>query len=159
MPSRKWRSDPANRVVPISDERGILTTRFQPSAKPAIPVTEIKATLTEVNGNLEETGEETIILETNPQSWGSEQNLVDHWINDPALESVHTRIWRDPNGFFLIADQQTQLGTLVNFSPIPPDGVTLMHGDIIQIGDIRYRFLENTPRSSWQAEVQPYNYS
>lgn len=61
-------------------------------------------------------------------------------LTDPSLDALHTRILRDENGVFKIADEGSIAGTWVNYAPISSKAVQLHHGDTIHIGRICFKF-------------------
>jgi pSer/pThr/pTyr-binding forkhead associated (FHA) protein len=58
---------------------------------------------------------------------------------DSELESEHVRITRQPNGQYLIEDNRTRIGTLVNSQPIQGP-VPLRDGDLVKLGTNIVRF-------------------
>jgi hypothetical protein len=58
---------------------------------------------------------------------------------DSELEPEHARITRQPNGQYLIEDNRTQIGTLVNSQPIHGP-IVLRDGDLVKLGTNIVRF-------------------
>jgi len=58
---------------------------------------------------------------------------------DSELEPEHTRITRQPHGQYLIEDNRTRIGTLVNSQPIH-GAVALRDGDLVKLGTNIVRF-------------------
>ncbi len=74
-----------------------------------------------------------------------ESRILVH-LDDPSVSGLHARIIRLANGDYIIKDQGSTAGTWVNYSLISDDGHILMHGDIISLGRVQYRFtLTNQP--------------
>ena len=106
---------------------------------------------------LEETDDPPILLGETPVSWGKGRDSVIIWIDDEALAEVHCTIAQNDTGAFMVTDNRTELGTWVNYQPVPPEGKVLQSGDLIQVGDFMYRF-EEAPRSdARKVTIIPYN--
>jgi hypothetical protein len=59
---------------------------------------------------------------------------------------LHARLKRTDGGDFLLFDNNTVAGTWVNYDPISKDGCVLRHGDVVNFGQLMYRFsLKNPP--------------
>ena len=66
-------------------------------------------------------------------------------LDDPSISSVHARIRATEDGGYLLMDAQSLAGTWVNYEPIPREGYRLMHGDMVNFGQLKYRFMLRTP--------------
>ena len=75
-------------------------------------------------------------------------------IDDPSLDGLHARLVLDPAGAFLITDQGSVAGTLVNYLPVSPAGQALQDGDLVYLGRVGFRFTEQTPRRVRKIFVQ-----
>ncbi len=71
---------------------------------------------------------------------GSDSNLCQLVIADPALDPQHAQLIQDENDEFKLIDLNTTAGTWVNFEPIGIEGVSLVHGDLVHLGSQVYRF-------------------
>jgi hypothetical protein len=68
--------------------------------------------------------------------------VLDH----PSIAALHARIRQMDGDGFLLLDNATVAGTWVNYEPIPKDGRSLKHGDVVHFGQLMYRFtLKKTP--------------
>jgi hypothetical protein len=77
---------------------------------------------------------------------GSDPRQADCILDEPAVNGLHVRITRTAEGRYIICDAGSESGTWVNYVLIPPEGVTLEHGDTIQFGRETFRFeLKNPP--------------
>lgn len=66
-------------------------------------------------------------------------------LDDPSLSPLHARLRHDDQGFLLL-DQNSVAGTWVDYEPICREGRVLKHGDVINFGQLTYRFvLTKTP--------------
>ncbi len=93
--------------------------------------------------------EKEIVLGTDPVQC----TLV---MDDPSLSSVHARIRQTDDGGYLLQDNNSIGGTWVNYEPVQRDGYRLKHGDMVNFGQLAYRFMLKTPppKSSPKVIVQ-----
>ncbi|MCL4270483.1 MAG: FHA domain-containing protein [Anaerolineales bacterium] len=77
-------------------------------------------------------------------------------MDDPSLSSVHARIRQTDDGGYLLQDNNSIGGTWVNYEPVQRDGYRLKHGDMVNFGQLAYRFMLKTPppKSSPKVIVQ-----
>jgi len=66
-------------------------------------------------------------------------------INDPSVSLVHARLRQTDDGGFLLLDSGSISGTWVNYEPIPREGYRLAHGDMVNFGQLTYRFTLRVP--------------
>jgi hypothetical protein len=114
---------PARRPVP----------RPQPKGKAFLEVLE--------SGGGGEEREEIEIL-TARVRLGRDPEAADVIFPDRSVSRLHARIEEatSPEGGFRIYDEKSTSGTWLNFEPIPPEGETLNHGDVINLGRVQVRF-------------------
>ena len=67
---------------------------------------------------------------------------------------LHTRVQLTPEGDFRILDAGSVAGTWVNYAPVPPQGLLLKHGDLVQIGRESFRFQLARPPEESQLKVE-----
>ncbi len=60
--------------------------------------------------------------------------------DDPSVDALHSRMIRDPKGFYRLFDENSTAGTWVNYAPTPKEGTRLEHGDLIHIGRVGFRY-------------------
>jgi hypothetical protein len=85
-------------------------------------------------------GEPEIIFGTDPVQ-------CTYILDDASIASVHARLrMTDDNGYLLL-DNNSVGGTWVNYDFIPPEGYRLKHGDMVNFGQLMYRFMLKTPPS------------
>ncbi len=87
--------------------------------------------------------------------FGSDPETAQIVVDDPAVEAVHARLWRDAQGVFYIADIDSVAGTWLNYSPVSPDGTRLTHGDLLHIARNGFRFTESQNGNRHQPQVTP----
>lgn len=78
-------------------------------------------------------------------------------LDDPSLSPVHARIRQTDDGGYLLLDNNSIGGTWVNYEPVQREGYRLAHGDMVNFGQLAYRFMLKTPppKSSPKVTVQP----
>jgi hypothetical protein len=106
--------------------------------------------------NMKPVGDPPILLDKGHIHFGSDRQKATIWIEDDTLEGLHCTIGLREDGSYTITDHHSVLGTWVNFTAISTESVLLQHGDVIQVGDMAYRYQENPPRRTGTVEVKPY---
>jgi pSer/pThr/pTyr-binding forkhead associated (FHA) protein len=66
-------------------------------------------------------------------------------MDDPSISSVHARLRLTDDGGFLLQDNNSIAGTWVNYEPIPREGYRLVHGDMVNFGQLKYCFTLTVP--------------
>jgi hypothetical protein len=66
-------------------------------------------------------------------------------LDDPSISSVHARLRLTDDGGYLLLDNGSVGGTWVNYEPVRREGYRLMHGDMVNFGQLSYRFMLKTP--------------
>ena len=92
-------------------------------------------------------GADTVALGSDPQ----QSTLV---IDDPSVDGLHARLTLTENGFRLV-DAGSTAGTWVNYAPIPTEGFTLVHGDLVHLGRSGFRFTLRNGSHRHKPTVQP----
>jgi hypothetical protein len=116
-----------------------------------------QAGLKAINADLDPLDEPPIRLSEKPLSWGRDQEQASIWTDDPAVDDLHCRLWWGDDHCYHLADNHSAAGTWVNFTEVDAEGRTLNHGDLIQIGNLFYKYEENPPRELRKIEVLSYN--
>lgn len=86
-----------------------------------------------------------IPLTSNNITLGSDAQQAFVPIDDPAVEPIHARLWRDQEGIFRLADENSVAGTWINYAPVSKGGSRIENGDLIHIGQAGFRFTINKP--------------
>jgi hypothetical protein len=76
-------------------------------------------------------------------------------LKDPAVEPLHTRVWRDEKGKFWIADMGSVAGTWLNYAPVSGSGSPLEHGDLVHVAKRGFRFTLSRPTRPRRTVVTP----
>lgn len=66
-------------------------------------------------------------------------------LDDPSVSSVHARLRMTDDGGYLLLDNASIGGTWVNYEPVRREGCRLTHGDMVNFGQLSYRFMLKTP--------------
>lgn len=163
---RRAQTDPLTQPIPVlaqepvpapeakkPKKRRILSKKTEPASKSGV---DAAASLIRLNpdGQFAEVApipmaEKEIVLGTDPVQC----TLV---LDDPSLSAVHARIRQTDDGGYLLLDNNSIGGTWVNYEPVQRDGVRLMHGDMVNFGQLAYRFMHKSPppKSSPKVVVQ-----
>lgn len=78
-------------------------------------------------------------------TFGSDPNQSTIVLSDPSVAALHARLIHEGEQVFCISDQESVAGTWVNYTPVPPNGTALEHGDLIHIGRASFRFTLRKP--------------
>ena len=76
-------------------------------------------------------------------------------LDDPSVEPLHARMWRDEEGKFHIEDTGTVAGTWLNYSSVHEASDALEHGDLIHIAKVGYRFTLSRPTTPRKPIITP----
>ena len=120
------------------------------------PEPAFQASLQLLGKNMKSVGDPPILLDKGQIHFGSDRQKASIWIEDDTLEGLHCTISLREDGSYAITDHHSVLGTWLNFTAISTEPVLLQHGDVIQVGDVAYRYQENPPRRTGTVEVKPY---
>ncbi len=88
-------------------------------------------------------------------TFGSDTKQAVIALNDPSVEPLHARLWRDDSGTFYLEDSGSVAGTWVNYTSAAEGGTALEHGDLIHIAKIGYRFTLSKPNKVRKPVVIP----
>jgi len=86
---------------------------------------------------------------------GSDRKKSDYVLVHPSVSQRHSRIFKDADGNYRIADAGSSSGTWVNYAPVSTRGVSLEHGDLVQFGRLAYIF-EVHGAAPKRVQVLPY---
>ena len=67
---------------------------------------------------------------------GSDKDISQILLNDPAIQGQHALIQKTENGMFVITDLNTIAGTWLNYEQVTVPQTEIKHGDNIHIGDV-----------------------
>ncbi len=154
---RAARQDPVTQPVPVRTKepapqpkllerlsRRISTPRISWPARTR-PVTDPYAYIVRINEAGEPLTESQSPVTVSELTFGSDVRQAVVVLDDPAVEPLHARLWRDDEGGFHLEDNGTIAGTWINYAPVPAGGGQVLHGDLIHIGKIGFRFTLSRP--------------
>jgi len=72
--------------------------------------------------------------------FGADPTQCTQMMDDPSISPIHARLRLTEDGIFLLLDSGSTAGTWVNYDPIPREGYRLAHGDMVNFGQLMYRF-------------------
>ncbi len=119
------------------------------SPKKAVPVSrsvvEAAASFIRVNADGVPAVAAPIPLIEKEITFGTDPVQCTQILDDPSVSSLHARLRQTEDGGYLLLDNNSVAGTWVNFEPIPREGYRLMHGDMVNFGQLSYRFTLRVP--------------
>lgn len=77
--------------------------------------------------------------------FGTDPVQCSNILDDPSISATHAGIRATDDGGYLLQDFQSIAGTWINYEPVPREGCRLEHGDMVNFGQIRFRFMLRTP--------------
>lgn len=86
--------------------------------------------------------------------FGTDPVQCTHILDDPSVSPVHARIRLTDDGGYLLQDNNSVAGTWVNYEPVQRDGYRLAHGDMVNFGQLTYRFMLKTPPPSRPPKIR-----
>lgn len=90
-------------------------------------------------------GGTVIPLEADEIVIGSDPSQAQVVLPGPGIAPQHARLNRTQAGSYMIGDLHSVAGTWVNFAQVSPEGLTLMHGDLVHFGQNGYIFSLRQP--------------
>ena len=78
-------------------------------------------------------------------TFGTDPVQCNQILDDPSISSIHARLRQTDKGGYLLQDNNSIAGTWVNYEPVLREGYRLMHGDMINFGQVTYRFMLKAP--------------
>jgi hypothetical protein len=76
-------------------------------------------------------------------------------LDDASISSVHARLRITDDGGYLLIDNNSVGGTWVNYDAIPHEGYRLRHGDMVNFGQLTYRFMLRMPTKNAAPKITP----
>lgn len=137
QPSPAERKDPVTQPVKIRQEKGKAAFK---NSKPFPSGGARSSMLIQVNVDPSSGIGYDVPIGDRRFTIGSDRYIADVVVRAEGVAPRHTLIWRDKTGHCFAANAVKDVVTRVNGQPVPEDGVRLETGDLIQLGDITYRF-------------------
>jgi pSer/pThr/pTyr-binding forkhead associated (FHA) protein len=80
-------------------------------------------------------------------TFGTDPVQASYVLDDPSISALHARLRQTRAGDFLLVDQNSVAGTWVNYDAVGREGQTLQHGDVVNFGNLHFRFtLQKAPK-------------
>ncbi|NWF63486.1 MAG: FHA domain-containing protein [Chloroflexi bacterium] len=163
---RRVQSDPLTQPIPILKQEvsaEIKEKRPRRQSKPKKTKTtksakmEAEASLIRIQADEQFAAVPPIPLNGSEVIIGTDPVQCTQILDDPSISSAHARIRATEDGGYLLQDTQSLAGTWVNFELIPREGYRLAHGDMVNFGQLRYRFILRTPPPPRAPRITPVN--
>ena len=154
--AREKRTDPLTQPVPIRQE----IPRSSPVKYDNYPKTSgqvVSAWLVPLNEHFEVIRSKAIPLNQPELIIGRDEKKAGLVIPSAAMAGVHARLKNKNNGEFWLADNGSEAGTWVNFTPVSTQGMRLQHGDLIHFARNAYRFELINPPEDREPQLISYN--
>jgi len=161
--SRRRKTDPVTQPVPIQQaeppsKRKDSRKGRQASRLPWMRVDRLQnapAHFVQLGKNGEPLTGHPIPLLGDEITFGTDPIQSAYVLDHPSIAALHARLKRTDNGDFLLTDNGTVAGTWVNFEPIPKEGRILKHGDVVNFGQLTYRFALRKPPADSEPNIIP----
>ena len=162
---RRAQSDPLTQPLPVMKESAPAAKEKKPRRLPKLkkekqaksPEVDASASLVRLNPDGQYAAVPPIPMNGKEVILGTDPVQCTLILDDPSISSVHARIRATDDGGYLLQDVQSLAGTWVNFEPIPREGYRLEHGDMVNFGQLKYRFMLRTPPPPRIPKVIPVN--
>jgi FHA domain len=136
-------------VVPLAATSAVKTKRRAAISKKATADAKSRAvamaSLIRINAEGQVLPVTPIALVEQEIIFGTDPAQCTQILDDPSVSLVHARLRQTEDGGFLLLDNGSVAGTWVNFEPIPREGYRLAHGDMVNFGQLIYRFILRVP--------------
>jgi len=154
--AREKRTDPLTQPVAIRQE----IPRSGPVKYNSYPKTSgqaVSAWLVPLNERFEVIRSKAIPLNQPELIIGRDEKKAGLVIPSAAMAGVHARLTHDSKGEFWLADNGSEAGTWVNYTPVSTQGMRLQHGDLIHFARNAYRFELINPPEDREPQLISYN--
>jgi hypothetical protein len=88
-------------------------------------------------------------------TFGTDPVEAMHVLDHPSIAALHARIRQKDGNEFQLFDNGTVAGTWVNYEPVPQNGCILKHGDVVNFGQLMYRFSLKNPPAEPEPKIIP----
>jgi hypothetical protein len=98
-----------------------------------------------------------IPLTGSEMTFGTDPTQATHVLDHPSISALHARLRLTEEGAFLLSDQNSIAGTWVNYTATPKEGRVLKHGDMVNFGQLTYRFVVTKPPATPKPAITPHS--
>ncbi len=150
-------------TVPLSAATGVKTQRRAVITRKTTPETKPKAadataSFLRINAEGQVLPVTPIPLAEQEIIFGTDPTQCNQILDDLSISPVHARLRLTEDGGFLLLDNSSIAGTWVNYEPIPREGCRLAHGDMVNFGQLMYRFTLRMPPVVSKPKVTVQNF-
>jgi pSer/pThr/pTyr-binding forkhead associated (FHA) protein len=150
--------DPVTQPVPIRQEGSYRSaTNLSPTWPQALVNQPAPARLVRLSESGSPLPKNAIPLNRPEVTLGSDPKQSIQVLENPSVDGLHARLYHNGDGDYRLADAGSVAGTWVNYAPVSKEGVSLEHGDLIQLGRVAFRFELSNPSRVRQPVVTPYS--
>lgn len=136
QPRYHHETDPVKQEVQITESEYVVKAQEnEPTGWPKLPGGgKAPARLVALSNNA------SIALPIGETVIGGDPKHCDMVLSGPTIAAVHAQLFSDATKHFYIADKGSAAGTWVNYAPVSSHGTRLEHGDLVNIGAVKFRF-------------------
>lgn len=149
----KAHNDPLTQPIPIlkqepevlqekSKKRKIKSKKAETGSR---SVSEALASFVRINAEGQVVAVPPILVTESEIVFGTDPVQCTLILDDASITSVHARLRVTDDGGYLLLDNNSVGGTWVNYDAIPHEGYRLRHGDMVNFGQLAYRFMLKNP--------------
>lgn len=135
-------------------KRSILPKKTGAGSK---PVVEAAASLIRINPDGQAAAAAPIQLIKKEIIFGTDPAQCSQILDDPSISSIHARLRQTDDGGYLLQDNNSIAGTWVNYEPVLREGCRLRHGDMVNFGQLTYRFMLKVPPAASKPRITVQN--
>ena len=151
--ARRASIDPLTQPIRAGVDDAARTTgktkkRRAPSKKTrAVPKSGVEAAayLIRINADGQAAADAPVQLIEKDITFGTDPVQCNQILDHPSVSSIHARLRQTDDDGYLLEDNHSIAGTWVNYEPVLSEGYRLRHGDMINFGQLIYRFMLKTP--------------
>jgi hypothetical protein len=140
--------------LPEADKAKKRSGLWKPPA-PRVRAVDAPASLIRLTANDQPATGNPIPLSEKEMTFGTDPVQANHVLDDPSISPLHARLRQTEDGEFILSDNGSVAGTWINYESVPREGHRLESGDMVNFGQLKYRFQLRTPPSVSQPKVTP----
>jgi hypothetical protein len=142
-------------TLPETDKAKKRNSLWKPPAARRVRVVDAPACLIRLGSDGQPVTGNPIPLSEKEMTFGADPVQSNHVLDDPSISPLHARLRQAEDGGFILSDNGSVAGTWINYEVVPREGHRLESGDMVNFGQLKYRFQLRTPPSVSQPKVTP----
>lgn len=153
--ARAAKNDPVTQPVPMGMEKPGApphATAFPWLRRKSVPP---QAYLVRLTPDGQPSSGDPIGLTGQEMTFGTDPTQATFILDHPSISPLHARLRINAGSDYQLIDQNSVAGTWVNYVAIPKEGCTLRHGDVVNFGQLIYRFVLNRPPAPIKPTITP----